>query len=121
MLRCPSDEYLRNTPINTLNVTSYIMGTGKGTFDLLPATPLNTTRKLGSVKKPSTIINLIDKSEPTANNADSFFSAQRIGYYHSKAANTLYLDAHVGTNRLNSILYCNVYIDLPNNFNVLPW
>ena len=123
ILRCPSDEFLRNTPINTLNAASYIMNNYKGTFDLVAVPALNTIRKIGSIKKPSTIINLIDKSEPTAANADSFFwgQAKRISYPHSKTANTLYMDAHVGTNRLNDVLYCNVNIDAPNDFRVLLW
>jgi prepilin-type N-terminal cleavage/methylation domain-containing protein/prepilin-type processing-associated H-X9-DG protein len=124
LLNCPSDEFLRKTPINTLGRTSYIMNYGKGTFDLVAAPALNTMLKMGSVKKPSTIINLIDKNEELAANADSFFwgQAKRIGYPHSnRTANTLYLDAHVGTNRLNSILYCNVRTDLPNDFRVLAW
>ena len=123
IIRCPSDEFNRINPINTLGVASYIMNSDMGALNV--STGVTTMKKIITIKKPSTIINLIDKND-TGSGAYSFWyvagGQNRIGFPHSNnSANTLYLDAHVGVNkRYGDIRSCNVIIAQPTNFGVFP-
>jgi prepilin-type N-terminal cleavage/methylation domain-containing protein/prepilin-type processing-associated H-X9-DG protein len=124
LIRCPSDEFNRKNPINTLGVASYIMNNDMGALNVTSG--VTTMKKIITIKKPSTIINLIDKNE-TGLGAYTFWyvagGQNRIGFPHSnKSANTLYLDAHVGVNKRynGDIRNCNVIIAQPTNFGVFP-